>query len=80
MERIKETIRDFNGYLASLKKDADEVYLKVCDYFLKLKDTQAIIREMNVPTFSDRMKIAIERSYAYDDGNNEKARTFVNIF
>jgi septation ring formation regulator EzrA len=65
MGRIKDTIKDFNNYLVSLKKDADEIYSKVCDYFLKLKDTQAVIREMNVPSFSDRMKIAIERSYAY---------------
>ena len=65
MGRIKDIIKDFNNYLVSLKKDADEIYSKVCDYFLKLKDTQAVIREMNVPSFSDRMKIAIERSYAY---------------
>ena len=65
MERIKDTIKDFNNYLISLKKNAEEIYLEICNYFLKLKDAQATIREMNVQTFSDRMKVSIERAYAY---------------
>lgn len=65
MKRIQEIIKDFNQYLVSLKDDAEEIYKKICDYYLKLKDAQSVIREMNVPSFSDRLKISFDRSYAY---------------
>ena len=65
MGRIKETIKEFNQYLASLKADTEMVYSKICEYFLKLKDAQYVIREMNVPSFSDRLKISFDRSFAY---------------
>lgn len=65
MKRIHEIIKDFNFYLASLKHDSEEIYKKICDYYLKLKDAQSILREMNVPSFSDRLKLTFDRSYAY---------------
>lgn len=65
MKRIQEIIKDFNQYLVSLKKDSEEIYQKICDYYLKLKDAQSVIREMNVPSFSDRLKITFDRSFAY---------------
>lgn len=65
MKRIHEIIKDFNSYLASLKHDSEEIYKKICDYYLKLKDAQSILREMNVPSFSDRLKLTFDRSYAY---------------
>lgn len=65
MKRIHEIIKDFNFYLASLKHDSEEIYKKICDFYLKLKDAQSILREMNVPSFSDRLKLTFDRSYAY---------------
>lgn len=65
MARIKEIIKDFNQYLNSLKTDTEMVYTKICEYFLKLKDAQYVIREMNVPSFNDRLKISFDRSFSY---------------
>lgn len=65
MKRIEEIIKDFNQYLVSLKKNSEEIYSKICSYFLKLKDAQYVIREMNVPSFSERLKLNFDRSYAY---------------
>ena len=76
MTRIKEIIKDFNLYLASLKKDSEELYQKICSYFLKLKDAQYEIREMNVPAYSERLKLSFDRAYAYleDIGDILKAQ------
>ena len=65
MARIQEIIKDFNAYLLSLKKDTEEIYHKICDYFLKLKDAQSIVRNMNVSSYSERLKLSFDRSYAY---------------
>jgi septation ring formation regulator EzrA len=65
MARIQEIIKDFNAYLLSLKKDTEEIYHKICDYFLKLKDAQSIVRNMNVSSYSERLKLSFDSSYAY---------------
>jgi septation ring formation regulator EzrA len=65
MKRITEIITDFNTYLDSLKVDSNEIYSSICSYFIKLKNAQAVIREMNVPSFTERFKSNFERSYAY---------------
>lgn len=65
MKRIQDIIRDFNRYLLSLKQDSEEIYAKICSYYLKLKDAQAEIREINVPSFTDRMKLPFDRAYTY---------------
>lgn len=65
MKRITEIINDFNVYLDSLKVDSNEIYSSICTYFVKLKNAQSLIREMNVPAFTERFKSNFERSYAY---------------
>ncbi len=65
MKRIQDIIRDFNRYLLSLKQDSEEIYAKICAYYLKLKDAQGEIREINVPSFTDRMKLPFDRAYTY---------------
>ena len=65
MQRIREIITDFNKYLVSLKNDAEDVYKKICDYFIKLKNAQCEVRNINVPDFSNRLKNSFDRSYAY---------------
>ena len=65
MQRIREIITDFNKYLVSLKNDAEDVYKKICDYFIKLKNAQYEVRNINVPDFSNRLKNSFDRSYAY---------------
>lgn len=65
MDRINEILKDFNSYLVSLKKDSENDYRAICDYFLKLKDAQYTLREMAVPSYSDRLNMPFERSYNY---------------
>ena len=65
MRRIEEIIRDFNQYLNSLKIDSENAYKTICDYYIKLKDAQYVLREMAVPSYSDRLKLSFERAYAY---------------
>lgn len=65
MNRIKEIINDFNQYLISLKSDSENIYTKICDYFLKLKNAQYELRVIGVSAFSDRLRNTFERSYAY---------------
>jgi septation ring formation regulator EzrA len=65
MKRINEIISDFNSYLDSLKTDSNTIYTSICTYFVKLKNAQSVIREMNVPSFTDRVKTNFDRSYAY---------------
>lgn len=64
MRRIEEMIKDFNLYLNSLKVDSENAYRTICDYYLKLKDAQYLLREMAVPSYSDRLKVSFDRSYA----------------
>ena len=65
MGRINEILKDFNSYLLSLKKDSENDYITICDYYLKLKDAQYQLREMAVPSFSDRLVLPFERAYSF---------------
>lgn len=65
MRRIEEIIKDFNQYLNSLKIDSENAYKTICDYYIKLKDAQYVLREMAVPSYSDRLKLSFERAFAY---------------
>ena len=65
MTRIEDMIKDFNEYLDSLKDDSESIYNKICEYFKKLKDAQYEVRQMNVPSYSDRLKGTFDKSYAY---------------
>ena len=64
MRRIEEMIKDFNLYLNSLKVDSENAYKTICDYYLKLKDAQYVLREMAVPSYSDRLKVSFDRAFA----------------
>ena len=64
MSKIEEMIKDFNLYLNSLKIDSENAYKTICDYYLKLKDAQYLLREMAVPSYSDRLKVSFDRSFA----------------
>ncbi len=65
MVRITQIINDFNTYLFSLKSDAEKDYKAICDYYLKLKDNQAILREMAVEDYTARLKISFDKSFKY---------------
>lgn len=63
--RIKETITEFHHYLNSLKKDSESSYEMIKKYFIDLKKAEAVVRDMDVPTFKDTLKNDFDRSYAY---------------
>ena len=65
MVRITQIINDFNTYLLSLKNDAEKDYKAICDYYIKLKDNQAILRDMAVEDYTARLKISFEKSFKY---------------
>lgn len=65
MHRIEEIIRDFNQYLNSLKIDSEKAYKTICDYYIKLKDAEYVLREMAVPSYSNRLKSSFDRAFAY---------------
>lgn len=65
MGRINEILKDFNAYLFSLKKDSEYDYETICNYYLKLKDAQYQLREMAVPSYSDRLILPFERAYNF---------------
>lgn len=65
MTRINQIINDFNSYLLSLKNDAENDYKMICEYYLKLKDNQALLRDMAVPDYTVRLKVQFDKSFKY---------------
>lgn len=63
--RIDSIINEFNTYLGSLKGDTENAYSKICEYFIKLKDAQAEVREIAVNEFSFTMKNRFDTAYDY---------------
>ncbi|MGN1294885.1 MAG: septation ring formation regulator EzrA, partial [Bacilli bacterium] len=63
--RIDSIINEFNNYLGSLKGDTENAYSKICEYFIKLKDAQAEVRDIAVNEFSLLMKNRFDTAYDY---------------
>lgn len=71
MKKITTTLDDFHRYLTSLKADSEQVYKEIREYFVKLKEAEYAIREINVQALSDYLSLGFRQAYEYLDSLNE---------
>lgn len=65
MAKIKNTLDDFHGYLLSLKEKSEEIYKSIRKNYIKLREAEYAIRELNVTTLTDEMHLTFEQAYNY---------------
>ena len=65
-------LNDFKTYVDSLKKSCEDAYSLVFVYYYRCKQTEAILREIGIPSFAQQYQEQIETSY---DLLNEIDRT-----
>lgn len=71
MRKITTTLSDFHAYLTSLKSDSEAVYGEIRNCFVKLKEAECTIREINVEALSDYLALRFKQGYTYLDDLND---------
>ena len=61
--KAKEGIDDFKNYVEFLKNSSQEAYTLVFVYYYRLKQIEALLREIAIPLFSEQYAIRIENCY-----------------
>ena len=61
--KAKEGIDDFKNYVEFLKNSSQEAYTLVFVYYYRLKQVEALLREIAIPLFSEQYSIRIENCY-----------------
>ena len=62
-EKAKEGIDNFKAYVDFLKSSSEEAYTLVFVYFYRLKQVESLLREIDLPLFSQQYKVRIEDCY-----------------
>ena len=62
-EKAKEGIDNFKAYVDFLKSSSEEAYTLVFVYYYRLKQVESLLREINLPLFSQQYKVRIEDCY-----------------
>lgn len=63
-EVARRGVEDFKAYVESIKTNSEDAYNLVFNYFYRLKKTESVIREMNMPNMQDRYAESIDRCYS----------------
>lgn len=61
--KAKEGIDEFKGYVEFLKTSSEEAYTMIFVYYYRLKQVEALLREIKIPNFSMAYKVRIEECY-----------------
>ena len=62
-EKAKEGIDEFKAYVEFLKNSSQEAYSLVFIYYYRLKQVEALLREIDLPLFSEQYDVRIEDCY-----------------
>ena len=62
-EKAKEGIDEFKEYVEFLKNSSEEAYTLVFVYYYRLKQVESLLREIDLPLFSQQYKVRIEDCY-----------------
>ena len=62
-DKAKEGIDNFKAYVDFLKTSSEEAYTLVFVYYYRLKQVESLLREINLPLFSQQYKVRIEDCY-----------------
>ena len=62
-EKAKEGIEEFKTYIEFLKNSSEEAYTLVFVYYYRLKQVESLLREIDLPLFSQQYKVRIEDCY-----------------
>ena len=63
--KAKEGIEEFKTYVEFLKSSSEEAYTLVFVYYYRLKQVEALLREIALPNFTDQYKAQIENCYDF---------------
>lgn len=61
--KAREGIEEFKTYVEFLKNSSEEAYTLVFVYYYRLKQVESLLREINLPVFSQPYKVRIEDCY-----------------
>ena len=61
--KAREGIEEFKSYVEFLKNSSEEAYTLVFVYYYRLKQVESLLREINLPVFSQPYKVRIEDCY-----------------
>ncbi len=62
-EKAKVGIDEFKAYVDFLKNSSEEAYTLVFVYYYRLKQVESLLREIDLPLFSQQYKVRIEDCY-----------------
>ena len=62
-EKAKEGIDEFKTYVDFLKNSSEEAYTLVFIYYYRLKQAESLLREIDLPLFSQQYHVRIEDCY-----------------
>ena len=62
-EKAKNGIDNFKAYVDFLKGSSEEAYTLVFVYYYRLKQVEALLREIDLPLFSQQYRVRIEDCY-----------------
>ena len=62
-EKAKVGIDEFKEYVEFLKSSSEEAYTLVFVYYYRLKQVESLLREIDLPLFSQQYKVRIEDCY-----------------
>ena len=62
-EKAKEGIEEFKSYVEYLRSSSEEAYTLVFIYYYRLKQVESLLREMDLPFFSQQYRVRIEDCY-----------------
>ena len=63
--KAKEGIEEFKSYVEFLKTSSEEAYTLVFVYYYRLKQVEALLREVALPNFTEQYKARIENCYDF---------------
>ena len=63
--KAKEGIEEFKSYVEFLKNSSEEAYTLVFVYYYRLKQVEALLREVALPNFTEQYKARIENCYDF---------------
>lgn len=63
--KAKEGIEEFKSYVEFLKSSSEEAYTLVFVYYYRLKQVEALLREVALPNFTEQYKARIENCYDF---------------
>jgi len=62
-EKAKEGIEEFKAYIEFLRSSSEEAYTLVFIYYYRLKQVESLLRDINLPLFSQQYRVRIEDCY-----------------